>query len=458
MASVRVEVELVAGAGDRPASTVKAKVAPAVARSGAVHRVVSARTWWIVAILAFAIRLGAAVFTGGLFAPEVFEYDALADAMLAGRGFVYHHLGMEYHSFAAPLYAWLTAACKWATGGSTVLLVIVQCLAGALRVVVAGKIAERLFAQRFAALSCAALVSLHPGLILYSAAKAHPLTIDGLFFTSVIWQFLRLADTTTRRRAIELGLLMGVGALTRATILAFLPIGAAWLICTAASSARLAMARQMLLAGVVALAVISPWTMRNHLLHRQFVFILSTDGEVLWRGNNPQATGHSYVDARHTVLDTLPLTDRLELKGQRDEVAQSRWFRERAWAYVVAEPLAAARATALKLYYFWWFSPLTGLLYPARWLLFYKVFYVAVLLCAGWGAIALVRARADGAQLLMLVGGLLLALSLLQSLYYVEGRHRWAIEPILMALAGGGLSAMWRRPLSASAAVGRLTT
>jgi hypothetical protein len=35
---------------------------------------------------------------------------------------------------------------------------------------------------------------------------------------------------------------------------------------------------------------------------------------------------------------------------------------------------------------------------------------------------------------------LLLALSGLQSLYYVEGRHRWAVEPLLLAISGGGIA------------------
>jgi len=39
------------------------------------------------------------------------------------------------------------------------------------------------------------------------------------------------------------------------------------------------------------------------------------------------------------------------------------------------------------------------------------------------------------------LGLFLLGLSGLQSLYYVEGRHRWAVEPLWLVVAGGG--AVW---------------
>jgi hypothetical protein len=38
-------------------------------------------------------------------------------------------------------------------------------------------------------------------------------------------------------------------------------------------------------------------------------------------------------------------------------------------------------------------------------------------------------------------------LSLLQSVYHVDGRHRWGIEPILVALSGGGAAFLIERLL-----------
>ncbi len=38
----------------------------------------------------------------------------------------------------------------------------------------------------------------------------------------------------------------------------------------------------------------------------------------------------------------------------------------------------------------------------------------------------------------MLLIGFPVSVSLLQSMYYVEGRHRWGVEPVLLLLAAAG--------------------
>src|SRR5438105_12620362 len=71
---------------------------------------------WVVFGIAFLLRLGAGVFTGGLLHPEAFEYDHMARSLVAGHGLVFLHLGVTYHSFAPPLYPLLSeigrASCR----------------------------------------------------------------------------------------------------------------------------------------------------------------------------------------------------------------------------------------------------------------------------------------------------------------------------------------------------------
>lgn len=399
---------------------------------------------WAVFAAAAVIRLTVAVAFGGLRQPELWEYDDIARAIIAGDGFTYHFHGITYYSYAPPLYSWLSVAGYWLSG-SLVPLMLVQVCAGAALAAASGAIAARLFGETRAALAAGVLVALHPGLTIYSATKAHPMTFDALFFALAALQFLRLSERPSTRRAVELGLIVGLGTLSRATIVIFLPIGALWLLWLGGRAAWPVLVRQVVVAGVVATACLAPWTIRNYLVHDTFVFVVSTDGDVFWRGNNPHATGHSYGSSGGLVLDSLTPEERQDLHRQPTEVAQSAWFKARANAFIRDHPWEFARLTATKFFYFWWFAPQTGVRYPPSWFWASAAYYVATLLCAAVGVRRIMRTGSHAVRQAVLLVALLGALSLLQSLYYVEGRHRWAVEPLLLALSGCGAAVVYQR-------------
>jgi 4-amino-4-deoxy-L-arabinose transferase-like glycosyltransferase len=392
--------------------------------------------WWIAA-LAVAVRVGAALATGGLLRPEVFEYDSAARALIEGKGFVYYHIGIPYYSYMAPFHSWLGAASYWISG-SMVPLMLAQCAAGGALTLATAALATRLTHAPFAGELAAVLVAFHPGLAVYSALKAHPLVFDALFFTLTLLLCIRLFERTTPGRAVALGAVVGVGALSRGTIVIFLPMAASWLLLVAGAGRRRQVVHAMVLTGAVATAIIAPWTIRCSLLHGQFIFLLTTDAEDFWRGNNPYATGHSYVDANRIVLTSIPPDELADLQGQPDELAQARWFAQRARTFVRENPAAFVRLTFQKLFQFWWFAPQTGVLYSTLWLRLYQAFYVGLLLLAAIGGVAAVRSSEASRRNVCLLLSFLIVLSVLQSLYYVEGRHRWAVEPMLMALGGVG--------------------
>ena len=95
-----------------------------------------------------------------------------------------------------------------------------------------------------------------------------------------------------------------------------------------------------------------------------------------------------------------------------------------------------------KFFYFWWYAPATGLLYPQAWFQLYMAYYVIALLLAAVGVSRVARIRGPGMPLALLVGAFLLVLSSFQSLYYVEGRHRWAVESLVLVFSGGGVASL----------------
>jgi 4-amino-4-deoxy-L-arabinose transferase-like glycosyltransferase len=402
------------------------------------------RLFWILGVVSFALRVGAGLAKGTLSHPEVFEYDSAARAIVAGQGFVYGHIGVPYYSYMGPFSSYVGAASYWLTG-SIVPLMLLQCLAGSLLVVATAAIVTRFSDSWLAAAVAGTLVAVHPGLLVYSAVKAHALAFDALFFALTLLQMMRLAEQTTTARALQLGVIVGIGALSRGTIVIFLPLTCLWLFVTATTELRWSRVRSGILAGLVAAAIIAPWTIRSSLTHHTFVFILTTDAEDFWRGNNPYASGHSYVDANHFVLTSIPPSELADLQSQPDEMAQARWFSTRARAFIREHPDQFIRLTLKKFFYFWWFAPQSGVEYPRLWLRLYQAYYVGVLCLAAigfWQSVRMNRAIGNPVWLLL---AFVLGLSGLQSFYYVEGRHRWAVEPAVIVLSGVGAAVLASR-------------
>lgn len=401
--------------------------------------------WLLLFTLAVALRVMAGLVLDGFAHPALNEYEDIARSVVAGKGYRFYHLGVWYNSFAAPLFGWLCAGVYW-LGGTVAVVVAIQIVASSLHAVLIAAMAETLFRSRMAGWAAGILMAVHPGLIVYASAKAHDLTFDALFFTLVLWAFWRVQDRPTIARAVVAGCLVGLGAHSRGTTVVFLPIAGVWLFWRNARTAWRLLAGRWLIAAVCAVGVITPWATRNILINHAFVWMLTTDGESLWDGNNPNATGHSYATSDRIVLDMLPPDLYQEMRHQPNEVAQSRWFTNQALVFIKENPGQFVRLTALKFYSFWWFSAQSGTLYARSWLLSYKVFYAGVLVLAVLGVReVLQRADVDARWRLVLLGLFLLGLSGLQSLYYVEGRHRWAIEPLVLLVAGGGLAWLAQR-------------
>jgi 4-amino-4-deoxy-L-arabinose transferase-like glycosyltransferase len=324
---------------------------------------------------------------------------------------------------------------------------LAQMVTGAALAVAVAAISQRIFGGWMAGSIAGILVAIHPGFVLYNSTKAHTLAFDALFFALALWQSIRLAERPTLRRALVFGLIIGVGTLSRGTIILMGPLGGLWLLARSPKESRMMLFRHLVFAGLIAAVIIAPWTIRNSLIHHRFVFLISTESEDFWLGNNPHATGHTLIDAENTVFNTLPIAERLDLYRQPNEMAQADWFSRRSRAFVKADPGEFLRLWAVKFFHFWWYAPQTGTMYPGSWFYLYMIFYSALLILAAVGVVRILQLGPPATHLGWLVGIFLVGLSLLQSVYHVDGRHRWGIEPILMALSGGGAAFLIERLL-----------
>ncbi len=129
----------------------------------------------------------------------------------------------------------------------------------------------------------------------------------------------------TTRAIVAAGLAAGVGALTRPGQLFFLPL-AALLLFWRAPDGRTG-TRRALLFIALALVAIAPWTVRNAVVHRQFVPIASSGGVNFWIGNHREAIGDGDLAANpHLKLRNAEF--RARHAGLSEEALEPLYYRE----------------------------------------------------------------------------------------------------------------------------------
>ena len=225
-----------------------------------------------------------------------------------------------------------------------------------------------------------------------------------------------------------MGLLVGAGILLRPTLV--LLIFAFFLYF------RKRLIRPIIIA-LVAVLVISPWIYRGYRIYNRFIFITTTSSEYLWRGNNPYASGGSLDKNGKTMLDLVPEDFRRKVMSL-NEIEQYAFFKDEAIKYIKAHPLLFLKNTIKKFYYFWWFAPQTGFLYPHHWLLIYKIFYSCLGLSFIYGMYFVIKDRIHIPDVVLILS-ILLMVSILHSVCYVDARHRWAFESLILIFSAYGI-------------------
>jgi hypothetical protein len=379
---------------------------------------------WLPLLLAAAVRL--ALIAAGP-APELWEYDAIARHLLNGDGYVYEHFDQPQRAYYSGVpYVALTAATYRLWPESPKAMLVVQTLIGLATVAVAATLAARL-AGPIAGLAAGVLTALHPGLVYYDVRKLHPLGLDTLLTVAPV---LMLLGPLGRKRAALAGVVVGLGVLQRGSLLPFAVFACAW-IAAQAEAPRSERMRRAALCAAAATLVLVPWLLRNQGLFGR-PLLATGNGYRFFIGNVPPSTGSALLPSGEPVLDRADPT-LLSALPTLDEAGQDRLFWERSLDFVRARPATFARQVARKLASFWTWTPAAGALYPASYRWAYIAFYLAVLVAAAVGARRL--AASGERRVLLVLAALFVSISLVHAVFYVELRHRWALEPLLLVLA-----------------------
>ena len=125
-------------------------------------------------------------------------------------------------------------------------------------------------------------------------------------------------------------------------MLLYLPLALAWLLFRRRPALALAMV-------VAAVAVITPWTLRNMRVHERFVLIASEGGVTFWTGNHPLARGEGDL-AANPDLKLAELAFRKAHPGLSPEALEPVYYRD-AFGWIAGHPLDWARLLARKAFY-----------------------------------------------------------------------------------------------------------
>jgi 4-amino-4-deoxy-L-arabinose transferase-like glycosyltransferase len=275
------------------------------------------------------------------------EYLALARGVASGLGFVYddaHESGTAQRFGRAPGYPLFLAALDAgrpvpdATPGR---VKVAQSLVGALTVWLIGLMALYAAGPR-AGVWAAGLAAAYPPLVSMPSYALSETLYSALALATAF--ALQLAVDRSRARTLALlgGALAGAAALVRPAMLLYLPLAVAWLL----FRRRPVLAVALTLA---AIAVITPWTLRNTRVHGRVVLIASEGGVTFWTGNHPLAQGEGDL-AANPDLKEAELAFRRAHPGDSPEALEPLYYRE-AFGWIAAHPLDWAALEARKVFY-----------------------------------------------------------------------------------------------------------
>jgi hypothetical protein len=360
---------------------------------------------------------------------QFWEYETLAQSIVDRGGYAISRFGHVVFAFGdGNLYSFLAATVYLVCGHQPAVLAVVQAVLASLAAPVVFSIGRPALGPLVAGLG-AILAALHPALLVYSL-KMHPLGIDVMLLALSVYWILRAGGTT--RAKLMAGATLGLCLMSQPT---FFLAGVAALLVQATISRRRLVTVALPLS--VAVLVASPWVARNWAIFSGPVFT-STAFEDAWKGNNPLASGSSLLPNGEPVLDAAPAGLQVRIQ-QANELQLNNLFASEIAEFVGRQPLTFATLTAKKFGYFWWASPQTGLLYPSTWASAYQTYFAVMLALGMVGALVILRSgNAEQRHVLAVLAAISISIAMVHALTYVEGRHRWGLEPLLLILSAQG--------------------
>jgi hypothetical protein len=333
-------------------------------------------------------------------------------------------------AWVGPLYPLLIACVFKLTGvytpPSAWILLTLNSLFSALTVFPLAAIARRCFAATGQSASIARwsvwLWALYPAAMQYAVRWIWETSLSTFLFTCAFALALRMRSTPQNRRSttnfVVFGVVWGAIALANPALVLFLPFAGLWVVGRDLRALPAATA-----GGLVFLAILSPWMIRNYFVFHHLVPLRANFGAELYLGNGPGATG-LLMEYQHPHQDPLQLQQYAAL----GEYRYAKLRGQAAMATIRANPGLFARNSLKRLYFFWFGVPNGARLWTS---LPRAVNFGTLTVASLLGLVVILRRRMAGAWLFALA---FLAVPLIYYFVTVHARFRHPLEPLMAVL------------------------
>jgi len=355
------------------------------------------------------------------------EMGRIAAAIASGHGFS-NPFGPPTGPTAwePPLYPYLTAGVFHIFGiysrASAFVLLSLNSVFSALTCIPIFLIARRIFSEKVA-VGSAWTWALLPYTMYWCTRWVWETSLSPLLLAVILWLTLTMEERDGLKPWLWFGLLWGIAAVDSTVLLSFLPASGLWAWYHRAKRRKPSLAG-VVLASVVFLACVAPWTVRNYRTFGKFIFIRDNFGAELSLGNFRGADG-TWMQYLHPTQDVYSMRQYTAM----GELAYIAMRKRQALDYIEADYGRFAILCLKRFIYFWagpprlaqiwWLAPVKNSLFLASSVLMF------------WGLGRALRRRQPGAWLLFWL------ILFYPAIYYVVfpgQRYRHPIEPEMTIL------------------------
>ena len=367
-------------------------------------------------------------------------YDEWAQRLAAGDW-----LGQGVF-YQAPLYPYFLGAVQWVFGYSLWLIRLLQIFLGSLSCALIYRVGVILFSRQ-AGIAAGVLLAGYAPAIFYDALIEKSI-LDLTLLSLLLFHLFNGAANKGWVKSLGAGALLGLLGLSRENALILAPVIGLWIWLQRADQPRAVRAGWLgcFVAGLF--LVLLPVGLRNLGVGGEFKLTTSQFGANFFIGNNPAADG-SYGSIRKLIgesqlegQDAKRLAERAVGRALSAGEVSDYWLGQ-SLAYIAAQPVNWLRLLSSKWWLVWHGREVEDsddfYIYQGwSWLLAFLAWFSHFGTLAPLAAVGVLCTIRQWRQLWLLYA-MIFSLALSVAMFYVFGRYRFPLVPLLALFAGAGL-------------------
>lgn len=337
-----------------------------MAYRGGIYRFLKDEKFLLISLFfaALSLRAISAIFANNVLAGDAADYSQLAVRIVEGKPF-HSNFPLGFTAARTPLYPWFIAVIYFLTNRSVLAVKLAQAILGAFSCIVFFVVAKKLFNDKRISFGTGLGCAIYPPLITVSSTLISENLYIFLLALAIMY-ILKAYDKPKLKNYLLTGLTIGLLALTKPVILAFVPFLCLWLFLFSREN-RLTNLKNLTIVLAMMALTIMPWTIRNYIVLKGFI-PLSTGGSVTFYMFNNEETLAKISDPVMYV-SKAPLSDKQ--KGEislLSEPKKDQYLYRLGWKFAFENPTDFFKIRLISLNRFWHLWPETPESYKAYYL------------------------------------------------------------------------------------------